>query len=924
MSGEQSKNPVIVPSGNEKVQEVTVPDRGIYTIVTDNRGAVTEVYRKMVWKDGTGYYYNNVTAQYPEIKNSPRTVDGVTNLIRANRGPELPSDVWADTAQGIANDVGAAATAVTDYAKSLLPANLCVSTLPPFFSLEGCVAEISNLALRLGSWFLWAGGVVFNMTLAYSLNMGQFLETMPIVNTGWVVFRDVANMTFIFILLAIAIGTILRIESYNVKKLLAQVLITALLLNFSLLFAKVVIDTSNILAFQFYKQITAGDPIQTGNTPADFYRNVVDTADGGLSAAIVRSLGITSIYSPAGTDGDILSDIKASAVQGSNLIIIGVGGFILTMCVAFIFFAATIFFVVRTVALIFLMILSPLAFLARALPQTKKHFSTWSSMLISQSFFAPAFLILMWIVFATIGGQYTGVDGEAMNFASFLTGGKNAVGTIYTFMILIALILGSLGVAKSFGAWGGSMATNFAGKMTFGALGAAGRYTLGKGFQAWSKSDSIQEMKNANYQGKNPYMHLRAATQRSFAGFVENRGKGTFDLRNTGAGKAASGSKFIGSLGTVGGVGGYQKIKDDDKARQENLQKMGILKGKKAELEKALQSGDEAGVRTALQKFSDSEYAELDKDILTNPTIIASSRPSQIKAITDEKSTKLSADQKKKVTEESEKDFRKGEKDIRGFMHEAEKDPAKAAALQTALYGMSDNEFAKLSPDIVSHGMVIRYARPSQIKAVTDDKNDRLGKTQKDQISATRIKPLQDALAKGKPDEVKKALDELSAKEKANLPTNLLNNAQVFRHFDSSVREEIKKGDLAPAQIAAMNEARDRALIESVRVKKDADLAKSVMKSLSGKDLAAVHRTTGGSDGSTSLLREDAVIDHLTVPQLRELADAGLDADTKKKIGERIRSQKALHGAFHEVKEASIHATTGKIIKEGNLYNAFS
>src|SRR3989338_7431568 len=68
---------------------------------------------------------------------------------------------------------------------------------------------------------------------------------------GWRVTRDVANMFFVFFLLWIAIATIFGFEQYGIKQLLPKLIVTALLINFSLPIAQVVINTSSSLAGVF-------------------------------------------------------------------------------------------------------------------------------------------------------------------------------------------------------------------------------------------------------------------------------------------------------------------------------------------------------------------------------------------------------------------------------------------------------------------------------------------------------------------------------------------------------------------------------------------------------------------------------------------------------------------------------------------------
>jgi len=572
-------------------------------------------------------------------------------------------------------------------------------------SFNCLVAQIANMALRLSSWLLWAAGLVFQQSLLYSLDMTGFINRLDIVNVGWKIFRDIANICFIFILLAIAIGTILRIDSYHVKKTLATVIIAALLLNFSLFFTKVVIDASNILALQFYKQI-----VVTGDSSA---------WDGGLSSAMMNALGVASIYSdPNGEKSDsFINAVTDQATTLSNIITIGAYGSVLIICAAFVFLVGTILFLIRTIVLVFLMILSPLAFMCLSLPSLKGHFSKWQSRLINEAFFAPAFMIMIYIVFKALSQQHTTDGNKVMNFASFLTGNKDAVGTAFTFLVLIGLMLGSLVVAKKFGATGGDFARNIAGKASFGATAWMGRQTLGRAFNKASNSEVMQRWKNSNGLG----------LKRGIAGFVDSRAKGTYDLRNTGVGKAASGA--VGGLGTVGGVGGYQKFAEDQRKRSSEASKLGIIKGKRDALTAALANPTNvAGIQDALSKFSDSEYKELDPSVLSNPLVAQNSRHSQIKGILDEKHDKLSAGQKDQIRTHRLHDLNQALGGSGG------------RSVQEVLEGMDDAEKSSLPETLLSNPKVFMYLGKGVQESIA--KREDLTPTQKKAIGIAKNEAL--------------------------------------------------------------------------------------------------------------------------------------------------------------------------------------
>ncbi|MFA6297168.1 MAG: hypothetical protein WC629_01260 [Candidatus Paceibacterota bacterium] len=641
-------------------------------------------------------------------------------------------------------------------------------------SFNCMIAQISNKVLGLSSWVLWAAGLIFQFTLGYSLDMKKFIDSLDIITVGWKIFRDIANICFIFILLAIAIGTILRIDSYNVKKTLATVVIAALLLNFSLFFTKVVIDASNILALQFYSQIVVNGKALSINPVT----NAANWADNGLSSAMMKALGIESIYSdPNNTSGDnsLLKKTETQGVTVANIIIIGFMGSVLILAAAFVFFAGAILFVIRTVVLIFLMILSPLAFMCLALPSLKKHFSTWQGRLMNEAIFAPAYMIMIWIVFKALGTNHKTIDGKTMNFASFITGSSDAVGTIYTFIVLIAFMLGSLLVAKHFGASGGDFARNVAGKASFGAAGWMGRQTLGRAFNKASNSEMMQSWKNSGGLG----------IKSRVAGFVDSRAKGTYDFRNTGIGKETA--SRVGGLGTAGGVGGFQKASEDQKKRSTDAARQGIIRGKKEALNSALASGNVAGIQTALNNFTDSEYKELDSSLLTN-------------------------------------------------------------------------------------SLVVQNSRHSQIKAVLDEKHEKLNASQKEKIRTHRLQELNEALSGRGGRSVGDILDGMDDGEKANLPEGLISNPQIFIHLGKGVQESIaKRDDLTPIQKKAIGDAKNLALETAAAapaVGGNDRIIKGVIKGMGSRGLLSLHNRTG-------ILTNPAVAKYLSVSQLKELGDMG-------------------------------------------------
>lgn len=335
----------------------------------------------------------------------------------------------------------------------------------PELDLWGCGATLAFLILQIASWVLWVAAILFNATINYTLNMAAFIKDIPIVDLGWTVFRDVTNLLFIFIILYIAINTIVGNEGYGIKKLLGKVIIGAMLINFSLFFTQAMVDASNIFALQFYHKIT--QDAKGANIAAGSSANNNDY-DSGISAAFVNAMGLQQIYQlgKGSSDGDVSTNLSGGeldktkiGLNASNLIIVGLGGTVLVLITAFVFFAGTMMLLARTVVLVFLMILSPIAFMGNILPALGKYTGEWWSKLTSNLLFAPVYMMLLYLVINMVtGSNFKKLGGGNGTFADLFAGGDNWVPTLMTFVILIMLMVGCLIIASKLGVIGGKWA----------------------------------------------------------------------------------------------------------------------------------------------------------------------------------------------------------------------------------------------------------------------------------------------------------------------------------------------------------------------------------------------------------------------------------------------------------------------------------
>ncbi|KKT78851.1 MAG: hypothetical protein UW76_C0046G0006 [Parcubacteria group bacterium GW2011_GWF2_44_8b] len=353
------------------------------------------------------------------------------------------------------------------------------------------VSWLSILILQLATLLTGLAGMILNYVVKFTIvDMAKNLKDIGAIDIAWKAIRDVANMGFIFVLLYAAIQTILGIGS-NTQKLIVNIVVVAILINFSLFFTKVVIDSSNVLSTFFYDAIAPGSLTDTSlNT--------------GLSSQLMRPLKLTSLWN--NKDIEVLDSKKT--------ITIGVMGTIVSLIAAFVFFAVAIMFVIRFVVLIFVLILSPLAFIGYILPQLKKYKDDWIEALLGQAFFAPIYFMLTWIVIIISTGILESPAGRIMESGAFATAFGGAVGAdgnalppplssiaiLMNFIIMIVFLIASLIIAKQWANRAGhgvpgltKWATGLAGGATLGMAGRIGRGTIGRAGAAGGESEWLKK-----------------------------------------------------------------------------------------------------------------------------------------------------------------------------------------------------------------------------------------------------------------------------------------------------------------------------------------------------------------------------------------------------------------------------------------------
>lgn len=321
-------------------------------------------------------------------------------------------------------------------------------------ALAEAVASIVGHVVQFFVWILGGILLVLMYILIWVAQYNDFVNAGAVVN-GWVIVRDLCNMFFILILLVIAFATILRIESYNAKKLLPKLLIMAILINFSKTICGLILDFAQIIMLTF---VNGFKNMGSGNLT-----NMLGIAD------------LLQIYKEEDVAGAAGATVEAKvtfiSVTGTYLLAL-----LYTIISVIVVLVLVAVLVIRMIMLWIYVVLSPLAFLLSAFPAGQKYAAQWWSEFTKQVVVGPILAFFIWLSFVSLGasdqtaGKIMKVDmsGSSMSSASTtlvspspIAAGISKAGTsdnMLKFIISIGMLMGGLMITQQIGGAAGAAA----------------------------------------------------------------------------------------------------------------------------------------------------------------------------------------------------------------------------------------------------------------------------------------------------------------------------------------------------------------------------------------------------------------------------------------------------------------------------------
>ncbi len=295
------------------------------------------------------------------------TCDELVKMINANATAfKLWSEAHADTPDPAVE--GSVTCSGDDCAETGENASNCV--------VEGVgwiVCPITNFLAGIADASF---GVISNFLV---VNV-KLLDTNSGTYSAWSAFRNIANVAFVIVFLIIIFSQLTGtgLSNYGIKKTLPRLVVAAILVNVSFYICQFAVDITQILGASI-RDILKNVPIGGGTTVVNSWTDVMGDILMG-SAILVGALAATISLAVIAGLSISLPVLLAALLAVLMTVIILVG---------------------RQAAIVILIVLSPLAFVAFILPNTESWFKKWYKM-----FFA---LLLVYPIIALLygGGELT-------------------------------------------------------------------------------------------------------------------------------------------------------------------------------------------------------------------------------------------------------------------------------------------------------------------------------------------------------------------------------------------------------------------------------------------------------------------------------------------------------------------------------------
>ncbi len=277
----------------------------------------------------------------------------------------------------------------------------------PVWSLSGAIGSVVGNTVTDGiDWivksilygilvaegFLVTGAVkVFALVVDAQILTNVFNQAGQQLYNMWQIMRDLVSFFFILVLVFIGLATVFQVDSYNYRRMLLPLILSALLVNFSWPISRAVMDAGNIPMYWMLQQMTT---VGT-NSPCGYNQGAETILGNDLLACPIKQLMVPDSAGEARTRsyGFLVFSVIYLFIFAITLIILAIQLF------------------VRVVALALIMVISPIGFVGMILPGARSLGGRWWHALFQYTFFGPVAILLL-----LIASQFVFIVGTATPF----------------------------------------------------------------------------------------------------------------------------------------------------------------------------------------------------------------------------------------------------------------------------------------------------------------------------------------------------------------------------------------------------------------------------------------------------------------------------------------------------------------------------
>ncbi len=494
-------------------------------------------------------------------------------------------------------------------------------------SFMGCIARVVYYVVYWPiAWFASLMGNLFDFFLSYSLSDSSYRAEFAI--RGWQIVRDISNIFFIVILVWTGLSTVFNTGT-NMKKVVPNLILNALLINFSLFGTRVIIDISNIVARVFYNtmQVCEGKCVDANNDGVQDNPAIGAGKSKALSQKIVSAFNPQKIFDTSVIDSQrAVKNVTQSKIADSDsevagyYIVVTIIAAAILFGIAMMFWRVAFFFLGRVIGLYVAMIFAPFAFLGRGgLPLVsgikELSWDSWLSDLTKYALLAPIFVFFLYIIYSFLETNfitvYTGVVGNTFF--------ETVIYIAVPMLIVYFMVKQGVTIAENYAGKIGKQVQEGAMKVIGSGVGLAagtaafaGRNIIGRGLGAIGK----QKVSYTDKDGKE-IETTRAAqwAANSNNSFFARRWNNTYSASQTGswdarnvnvAGKSAEDRLFKG-LGLSDNISGKLGIGKEKALGKDGKAGGNVMINKKRDEEK--QKEIESRIQTAHLSDEDAKAA---------------------------------------------------------------------------------------------------------------------------------------------------------------------------------------------------------------------------------------------------------------------------------------------------------------------------